>query len=153
MIEAPEKSGSINTVNHALEQGRDVYVLSDSLNEPEFSGNKMLIDEGAIPVTNPYDIINNSDFTAYNSDSNIYIKAAEQIYADNETESYEDNIDYSELDENEIKIIKMIKSGIKQFDEIVMNSEMAVSDIGYILTMLEFKGYIEQSAGKVYSIV
>ena len=42
------KSGSIITVDYALEQGKDVYVYkSENINNSYFSGNKLLIEEGA----------------------------------------------------------------------------------------------------------
>lgn len=160
LIEAPEKSGAINTVNHALEQGRDVYVLNESVNEPEFSGNRMLINEGAIPVTNPYDIINNLGYTAYDSEEKRHFKAAEDFLNIKSETEYENDVvkeknnenikDYSQLEESELNIFNIIKSGTEQFDEIVLKSNMMAADVGYALTMLEFKGFIAQYAGKVY---
>lgn len=42
------KSGSMITVDYALEQGKEVYVYqSKNLENPYFAGNRMLIEEGA----------------------------------------------------------------------------------------------------------
>ena len=42
------KSGSMITVDYALEQGKDIYVYkSKNLENPYFVGNKMLIEDGA----------------------------------------------------------------------------------------------------------
>lgn len=42
------KSGSIITVDHALEQGKDIYVYkSENIESPYFAGNRLLIEEGA----------------------------------------------------------------------------------------------------------
>lgn len=42
------KSGSMITVNYALDQGKDVYVYkSENIENPYFEGNRMLIEEGA----------------------------------------------------------------------------------------------------------
>ena len=42
------KSGSMITVDYALEQGKDVYVYkSKNINDEYFAGNKLLIEEGA----------------------------------------------------------------------------------------------------------
>ena len=148
LIEAPEKSGSLTTVNHAIEQNRDVYVLDDRSGMPEFSGNRILISEGASAVTNPYDIINNIGYTAYDSVNAEYLmNAAETVIAEREESEQKD---YSDLSEEEIEVLKLIRSGVKQFDEIVMNSDADVSSVGYALTMLEFKGFITQKFGKVY---
>jgi len=48
LIQASYKSGSLITVDYALEQGRDIFVLENkNINEPAFEGNKILINQGA----------------------------------------------------------------------------------------------------------
>lgn len=42
------KSGSMITVDHALEQGKDIYVYkSKNIDKSYFDGNRLLIEEGA----------------------------------------------------------------------------------------------------------
>ncbi len=148
LIEAPEKSGSLTIINHAVDQNRDVYVLDDKSTSYEFSGNRMLIQDGAAAVTNPYDIINNTGYTAYDSVRNSYaMSAAENVSYDTEKAHKKD---YPDLSDDESSVLKLIRSGINQFDEIAMNSDLDVSSVGYALTMLEFKGIIKQKFGKVY---
>ena len=148
LIEAPEKSGSLTIINHAVDQNRDVYVLDDKSTSYEFSGNRMLIQNGAAAVTNPYDIINNTGYTAYDSVRNSYaMSAAENVSYDTEKAHKKD---YPDLSDDESSVLKLIRSGINQFDEIAMNSDLDVSSVGYALTMLEFKGIIKQKFGKVY---
>ena len=148
LIEAPEKSGTLTIINHAVDQNRDVYVLDDKSTSYEFSGNRMLIQDGAAAVTNPYDIINNTGYTAYDSVRNSYaMSAAENVSYDTEKAHKKD---YPDLSDDESSVLKLIRSGINQFDEIAMNSDLDVSSVGYALTMLEFKGIIKQKFGKVY---
>ena len=148
LIEAPEKSGSLTIINHAVDQNRDVYVLDDKSTSYEFSGNRMLIQDGAAAVTNPYDIINNTGYTAYDSVRNSYaMSAAENVSYDTEKAHKKD---YPDLSDDESSVLNLIRSGINQFDEIAMNSDLDVSSVGYALTMLEFKGIIKQKFGKVY---
>ena len=47
------------TVGHALEQGRDVYALPGNISSDNSYGTNMLIKEGAIPVTEVSDILDN----------------------------------------------------------------------------------------------
>lgn len=48
VVQASKKSGSLITVDYALNQGKDIYVYQGkNINENHFSGNKMLIEEGA----------------------------------------------------------------------------------------------------------
>ena len=59
VIEAKEKSGTLITVDQALEQGKEVFAIPDSLFVEEAAGCLKLIDQGAKLVTNAEDIIEN----------------------------------------------------------------------------------------------
>lgn len=57
VIEAKEKSGTNITVDFALDQGKDVFVIPGSIYSKTSDGTNFLIKEGAIPVTSYIDII------------------------------------------------------------------------------------------------
>ena len=59
VIEAKKKSGTMITVNFALEQGREVYAVPGNISSDNSYGTNELIKEGAIPVTHVNDIILN----------------------------------------------------------------------------------------------
>ena len=59
VIEAKKKSGTMITVNFALEQGREVYAVPGNISSDNSYGTNELIKEGAIPVTHVKDIILN----------------------------------------------------------------------------------------------
>lgn len=56
VIEAKEKSGTLITVDQALDQGREVYAVPDSPNVPESIGCNRMIQDGAKLVINADDI-------------------------------------------------------------------------------------------------
>lgn len=56
VVEAPLRSGSMITVNFALEQCRDVFAVMGNIDSPYSEGTNALIKEGAIPVTSYKDI-------------------------------------------------------------------------------------------------
>ena len=57
VIEAKEKSGTNITVDFALEQGKDVFVVPGNIYSQTSLGTNFLIKEGAIPVTSYLDVI------------------------------------------------------------------------------------------------
>ena len=57
VVEAKEKSGTMITVDFALEQGRDVYVVPGNINSINSVGTNELIKQGAKMVTNINDIV------------------------------------------------------------------------------------------------
>ena len=57
VIEAKEKSGTLITVDFALEQGKDIYAIPGDITNENSYGTNNLIKEGAIPVTIVEDII------------------------------------------------------------------------------------------------
>lgn len=58
VVQAGERSGTLNTVGHALEQGKEVLVIPphDILCD-DYTGQSRLIEDGAVPVYSPAQII------------------------------------------------------------------------------------------------
>jgi len=61
VVEAKEKSGTLITVDFALEQGKEVYVIPGNINSANSYGTNELIKQGAKVVTLPNEVI--EDFT------------------------------------------------------------------------------------------
>lgn len=57
VVEAPKGSGSLHTAKHALEQGRDVFVVPGNLDQPTFEGSIQLLRDGATLVSSGWDIL------------------------------------------------------------------------------------------------
>ncbi len=57
VTEATSRSGTMNTVSHALSQGRDVYAVPGSILSPMSSGCNQLIATGATPIIDVNDWI------------------------------------------------------------------------------------------------
>ena len=51
VVEAKKRSGTLITVEHALEQGKNVYAIPGNITSKNSYGTNELIKEGAIPVT------------------------------------------------------------------------------------------------------
>ncbi len=57
VIEAPIHSGALSTARHALQQGREIFVVPGPAQSSYYEGSHMLIREGARLVTNTREII------------------------------------------------------------------------------------------------
>ena len=66
VIEARQKSGTLLTVDFALEQGRDVYVVPGNINSLNSVGTNDLIKQGARIVTNYRELLNSNLNNNYN---------------------------------------------------------------------------------------
>lgn len=59
VLEATERSGTLITVDQALDQGRDVYAVPGSPTIPQTKGCHRMIQDGAMLISNAEDIIEN----------------------------------------------------------------------------------------------
>ncbi len=57
VVEAIRGSGSLRTVEHALEQGRDIFVVPGSIFDPLYAGSNCLIRDGARAIVSPEDVL------------------------------------------------------------------------------------------------
>lgn len=57
VVEAPEGSGALITADHALEQGRDVFVVPGNIDQPTFVGSNRLLRDGGILAQSGWDIL------------------------------------------------------------------------------------------------
>ena len=64
VVEAKEKSGTLITVDFALEQGKDVYVVPGNINSSNSYGTNELIKQGAKIITTSEEAL--EDFTKFN---------------------------------------------------------------------------------------
>lgn len=59
VVEAKEKSGTLNTVDFALEQGKEIFVVPGNITSNNSIGTNELLKQGAKCVTSVEDILNN----------------------------------------------------------------------------------------------
>lgn len=57
VVEAPEKSGALNTAQYAFSQGRDVFAVPANLGVDSGLGSNRLLQEGAYPVFSGWDVM------------------------------------------------------------------------------------------------
>ncbi len=126
VIEARERSGSLNTAMHALEQGKDLFALPGDISRQTSQGCNRLIAKGANPL------LSIEEFMKYLvPKKNTRSKASQMeqisLFAENDAER---------------KILLQIASGVHDGDVIMENLKIPVETFNQSITMLEIKGAI-----------
>lgn len=57
VVEAPERSGALNTARHAFSQGRDMFVVPGNLGVDTCRGSNALLQEGAYAALSGWDVV------------------------------------------------------------------------------------------------
>lgn len=57
VVEAPERSGALNTARHAFSQGRDLFAVPGNLGVDTCLGSNALLQEGAYPALSGWDVV------------------------------------------------------------------------------------------------
>ncbi|MGO1367910.1 MAG: DNA-processing protein DprA [Senegalia sp. (in: firmicutes)] len=136
VIEAKERSGSLITAYHALDQGKDVFAVPGNINSIYSKGTNLLIKDGAKIVTCVEDILEEMiDFSL--------------ILEQNK----KNKINYDNFSKNEISVIRTIENGPIHSDMIAYNTDINIIELTSILTILEMKNIIKALPGKVFTIV
>lgn len=129
IAEASLNSGSLITAGYALNQGRDVYAVPGNINSIYSIGANKLIQDGAIPVVVVDDVL-----------TGLGIKGKQ----DNAREK-------STLGKDELCIMDLVeKCGEVSLDQLCRTSGKLASEVGALVTILEMKGRIQTSMGKIF---
>jgi len=137
LMEAKIRSGSMHTVQHALEQGRDVFAWPGDPNSTHYEGNHQLLREGAIFFTRPEDILEDMN------------------WLDN-PENVGQNIPCSALDScgtpEEKAVVQALIPGAAGFEQLTETTGLEPQALMVTLTMLQIRGAIELLPGKAYRL-
>jgi DNA processing protein len=129
VVQAQQKSGSLITAAHAVEQGRQVFAVPGDVLNPLTRGCHWLIKHGAHLVESAEDILE------------IFGESGGQC-----------DIEFTEtqLDGNQKDVHEILKGGPIQFDEICSKLGKPAHEVSSALMMLEMKGHARQLPGKLY---
>ncbi len=146
VIEAAKRSGSLITAGCALEQGREVFAVPGNIDCVYSMGTNQLIKEGAKLVLNATDVLEEFEYNGMHN----YTPTQEDTHKEISKKYL--NL-FKGLTTDEIKILKAIFKGSHNIDEILEKSNISAKDANSILFMLEMKGVIGQSPGKLFEVI
>lgn len=126
VVEAARKSGSLITVDHALEQGRQVFAVPGPIDSDKSDGPHDLLRQGARLVTGVEDILEELGWK-------VESKPAPQV-----------------VDPLAQKVLEIIGRQAVHIDELATGLGMRAGEVGSALLMLELQGVVRQLPGMRY---
>lgn len=142
IIQAPRRSGALNTATHALNCGRDVFVVPGSILDPKFAGSNALLRDGAIPALCARDVMEISGLVRRE------VKGARR---EPKPETKPKAVQIS-LTDDELSVVMLVREREISFDEITSETGFDAARLNSVLTMLKIKGIIDETTGKHYRI-
>lgn len=135
VVEAAEQSGSLNTATHAINQGKTVFAVPGNITNPYSQGCNKLIKQGAIPYTEPDDILRE----LFPED---YLKKRKKLHQ----QSLIGDTDV------ETKILQALAAGCRSGEEIMTHSLLPPEVFNESITLLEIKSRVRPLGGNHWSL-
>ena len=168
MVEAPARSGALNTARHAMDQGRDVFVVPGNIGQESCAGSNDLLRDRAMVALCGWDVVREYE--------SLYPQTVHQVTAqvpapaerpepktaerskkkpiDNEDKSHYSvlNDEKLQLTEEERQILSCLTSQPRPVDEVLAQLEIPSGKVLSLLTMLALKGLVQNHPGKCISL-
>lgn len=167
VVEAPERSGSLLTARHALEQGRDVFVVPGNVDMESFRGSNRLLRSGAIAVSSGRDVMEEYDLLypkkLLPKQASAKPKEKEKLPPVQEAPAilkkktidngnsppYSGQNDILQgLSADEQTVMTAIGAGIESVDDVIAASHLPSGKVLGLLTMLELRKKIVRHPGR-----
>ncbi|MBQ4075099.1 MAG: DNA-processing protein DprA [Clostridia bacterium] len=130
LIEAQERSGTHSTINHALDQGREVFALPGNVDAPGSELPLKLLKEGAAICTCGQDILSFMEWEAKRPEQASFLLSDEDM---------------------EDPVLRALAIEEKTLDELLQETGMPVEELTPHLTLLELSGQIERRPGRAFA--
>lgn len=134
IVEASQRSGSLITAQHALEQGREVFAVPGQVDSVKSAGAHTLVQQGAKLVQSVADIVEELSPTG--------------PYPAGDREKSATPL--PQMSAAETELLAFLEVYPRPIDEIVRASGLAPQKVSELLLMLELKDVVEAQPGQCY---
>jgi len=132
VVEAGERSGTMITVNSALDQGREVFAVPGEVTRSTSFGTNRLLKEGANLVTSVDDVLEVLGIRAKESAASLLPDVEGEVG---------------------VAVVQLLADAPLHFDEIVRRLELDPGALQAELLMLEMQGHIIRRPGEIYTLL
>lgn len=159
VIEANERSGSLRTVNHAIEQGRDIFAVPGDITSSMNMGTNKLLRDGAKPVFNAMDVLEEyaerfPDLLDIDRiETTLKTEAQRSKSVPKKAQTFEKPIVSQKISDKARLVCDAFNKEIMQADELILSTGLSAVEFMSAMTELELLGVIEPLAGKNYKII
>jgi DNA processing protein len=133
VVEAGEKSGALITADFAVDQGREVFAVPGNIFSPQSRGPNRLIQNGAHPLLDPQEILDNFDLQHVTAQCEARV-----VLPGNATEA---------------QLFEILGHEPLHVDEIRAQTDLPIEDVTAALALMELKGMVRQVGGMRYTVI
>lgn len=137
VIEAAERSGTLNTAAHALNQGKTVFAVPGNITSPLSKGCNNLIKQGALPYTEPDDVLRELFPEEYAKTRKKPLKIS-QIHGDSLEET---------------AILRALAAGLTNGSEIAEKMSLTPEIFNQTITVLEIKSRVRSLGANHWALI
>lgn len=175
VVEAPMRSGALNTARHAREQGRDLFAVPANLGVANFEGSNALLEEGAIAALSGWGVVRHyrelypdavkdpGEIKVGNPERSVQKVAQQPLVLESNRKNFIDNNEnslyYRKSDNKdpaltceETVVLSLLDRTPRHPDEVAARADLPFAKVQTILTMLAVKGLVVFHSGGRVSI-
>ncbi len=145
LVEAGKRSGGLITANHALEQGRDVFVIPGNPTDKHYEGSNALLKDGANPLLSAMDVF--GEYSAQFPDK-VNSEAAYKKCGEASPQKIE-KIVVSALSKTANLVYNNMNAQVFSLDDVFVEG-LTLNEMISALTELEILGLVETLPGGRY---
>ncbi len=121
--EAAERSGSLNTAAHALEQGREGFAVPADITRPLSMGCNRLIRQGATPMLGINDVLD------------VLFPPKRQA------KTRQSSLPFGDSPEETV-VLQLLAAGVQEGEQIIQHTSLTVAQFNQIMTLLEIRNRV-----------